>query len=439
MEMRIVTRKDSPVLEIRLVIFSGTASDGERPGLAALTGEVLKAGGAVQYAVKELARQAESLGAELEISTTRDATSVGLGVTSVDAERALALLADIALSPRFSRNVFEKLKQRAIVRVKNQAAGNADWAASMLLYRQLFAVPLGTHPYAHCDAWPSEIERLFLPDCRVWYERHFTPQNALLVVTGDIDPATVQRSAERLFSAWTGSRPAPVAFPSSSPPSQPNILVVDRPRSGQSEIYLALLGPERASSAWPAFAASNQILGGGIASRLFSDLHEKRALAYHTASTTEEPAHGPAPLVLSLVTQTQNTASAVQALLENLQRMADIAPVAWEIEMAARSLLDELLFQTQRLGTLAELTAKLALLGLSDDYCGKFRQELERLVPAGLLAVARRHYAAERPVIVIAGDANVVAEPLRQFGDVAIASPAGEFATLRELPRKQRR
>ena len=78
--LAIVPRRDFPTVELRLVVMSGQASDEEKPGLANLTGKLLKDGGAGRYSSRELAERAESLGAKLNISTERDATRIGLGV-----------------------------------------------------------------------------------------------------------------------------------------------------------------------------------------------------------------------------------------------------------------------------------------------------------------------------------------------------------------------
>jgi zinc protease len=438
MELRVVTRKNFPIVELRLVVFSGAAADGVRPGLSALTGELLKEGGAGPYNAEQLAERAESLGAHIDVSTGRDATSIGLGVTSADIEGALGLLADVALKPRFSAVEFAKLKQREIERVKNAARGDATWAALMVLYRRLFAVPSGTHPYAHYDATASELGDIALADCQAWYRQYFTPPNALLVVAGNVDPFLVEQAANHAFGAWRGTRPAPLAYPAPARLLAPVVWLVDRPHSGQSEIYVAMLGPERSSPSWPALAASNQILGGGVASRLFLDVREKRSLAYHAGSSAEEPAHGPIPLVLSAGTQTAKTASTLEALLENMHWLAEAPPARWEVQMATTSLSDELLFRTERLGGLAEATAKLAVLGLPDDYFSGFRSDLERLDPGSVFAVAGRYYdEAPEPVIVFAGDAAVVAEPLRRFGNVEIVDPNRDFLTVRELPREE--
>lgn len=434
MELRFVPREGEPLVELRLVVFSGSATDGDRPGVSELAGELLKEGGAAGFSAETLVERAESLGAHLEITTGEDATSVALRVATPDFEAALDLIADVVLRPQFSPIEFGKLRAREIEHVKNAERGDADWAAVTLLYRRLFPEP--SHPYAHYQATAGELETVSLADCRKWYARFFVPQNALLVVAGDVDAPAMALRAKHAFESWRGgAAPVPV-FPASAPRLGRRVWVVDRPHAGQSEIYVAALGPERSSSTWPALAASNQILGGGVASRLFADVREKRSLAYHTSSSLDDVAHGPVPLVLSAGTRTSNTRAALEALLENLKRMAEAPPSAWEVAMAQRSLTNRLLFRTERVGDLAELAARLAILHLSDDYFQVFQRNLEQLDAGAIFTTTRSYYDVENPVVVVAGDAAAMAGTLRSFGNVEVVDPERDFGMIRELSQE---
>ncbi len=437
MKLRVVARESYPLVELRLVVFSGSASDGTQAGVASVAGELLKAGGAGPYGSEALVERAEALGTRLDVTTDRDSTRIALGVTATDFEPALALLAAVAEEPRFSPPEFVKLKQREIERVKDAETGDAGWAASMLLYRRLYHLAGGTHPYSRYDATAGELERLSLAACKDWYGAHFSPKNALLVVAGDVDPARVESAVRARFESWKGDSPPPLSYPTPLAPSDPTVWLVDRPHSAQSEIYVGAFGPERVSPDWPAFAAASEILGGGVASRLFLDVREKQSLAYHTGVSPNEPAHGAAPFVLSAGTQTPKTALTLKALLDNLHRMIEAPPSSTEVATASRSLSDRLLFGTERLDDIAALTAKLALLGLPDDYFTTYDRELAALDPKTVYTAARRYDAVQIPIMVVAGDASVVGAPLSHFGRVEIVDPERDFVTLRELPRDE--
>ena len=434
LELRVVTRKTYPIIELRLVLFSGTASDGKEPGVANVTGELLKAGGAGPWNAADLAERAESLGSSIEIETGRDSTQISMAVTTGDFDAALDLLGSVAQKPRFAPLEFDKLKQRELERVKSAAKSSASWAGSMVLYRQLFDSPDSTHPYSHFDAAPSELQKVTLESCKRWYESNATPENATLIVAGDVEPSVAEAAAKRVFSAWKGARPKPPVF--AAPVAKPERVVwlVDRPHSAQSQIYVAGFGPERSSPSWPAVAAANQILGGGVAGRLFLDVREKRSLAYNTGSSLEEAAHGHEPIVLSAGTQTAKTGLTVQALLDNLNQIASVAPSAPEVASASRYLSDSFLFRTETVGAVAGLTAKLAVLGLPDSYYDSYRHALQKLDTASVFNAAQTAFKFDNPVIVVAGDASQIAAPLSHFAEVRIVDPEHGFHTTQSLP-----
>jgi zinc protease len=434
LELRVVTRKTYPIIELRLVLFSGIASDGAEPGVAAVAGELLKAGGAGKWNTAQLAERAESLGASLEVLTDRDSTRITMGVTTADLDAALELIGAVAQQPRFAPVEFDKLKQRELERVRNAAKASAGWAASMVLYRELFDLPTAIHPYAHYDAKPSELNKLTLESCRRWYKTHVTPGNATLVIAGDVDAATAEAATKRVFAGWKGEKPNAQTYNAPVPPETQTVWLVDRPHSAQSQIYVAGLGPERSTPMWPALAATNQILGGGVAGRLFLDVREKRSLAYGTSSSVEEPARSPVPIVLSAGTQTAKTGLAMQALLENLDKIASAPPSNAEVGMAARYLSDSFLFRTETLGAVADLTVKLSVLGLPDDYFDTYRAEVRKLGSASIYEAAQKYFKIKNPILVVAGDAALIEKPLSHFAKVVVIDPEHDFQPGRTLP-----
>lgn len=434
LELRVVTRKTYPIIELRLVLFSGVASDGPEPGVAAIAGELLKAGGAGQFSAADLAQRAESLGSSLDVTTDRDATRITMAVTTADLDAALDLMGAVVQKPRFAPVEFDKLKQRELERVRNSAKASAGWAGSMVLYRELFDLPTAVHPYAHYDAKPSELDKLTLASCKRWYQTNVTPKNATLVVAGDIDAATAEAAAKRVFAGWKGEKPNAQTYNNPVPQEDRTLWLVDRPHSAQSQIYVAGLGPERSTPAWPALAATNQILGGGVAGRLFLDVREKRSLAYGTGSSLEEPARSPVPIVLSAGTQTAKTGLALQALLENLDKISSAPPTDAEVGMASRYLSDSFLFRTETLGAVADLTVKLAILGLPDDYFDTYRSAIRKLDNATVYDAAQKYFKIKNPVLVVAGDAARIAKPLSHFAKVVIIDPEHDFQPGKSLP-----
>jgi predicted Zn-dependent peptidase len=435
--LAIVERASLPVVELRLVLLSGTASDRAKPGLATIAAELTKAGGAGAWNARALLERAEALGTDLNVQSDWDSTQITLGVLTGNVEPALEILAALAVWPRFDSEEFRKLRQREIDRSHSLAKSSASYAASMLFYRGLYAVEHAVHPYSRFDALPHEFAQLALADCQAWHRQHITPNNAVLVAVGDVEAGAFEQAAARAFDGWRGVRPPEPTFPRPQPLAEDIVYLADRPGSAQSQVLIGRLGPPRQAASWPPVAAYNQALGGGVAGRLFLDVREQRSLAYSTGSSLEERAHGPVPIVLSAGTRTEQAPRAVEGLLENLRSMRSDPPDSAELSMATTYLADSFLFRTETVGALAELTARLSVLSLPDDYYERLREQLRQLDPREAAARAGEYFESDKLVMVVAGDAAKLAEPLARFGKVVVVDPQDGFARKRTLPQVQ--
>lgn len=427
--LRVVPRHALPIVRLDLVVKSGSATDREKPGVAAVAGELLKAGGAGKWTSRALLDAAESLGSSLDIVTDRDATHITMSVTKDHVGEALDVIAAVAMKPKFDSLEFSKLQHREVDRVSSLIRTSAGWVASMVLYREAFALPTGAHPYAHYDANPKEVQALTLKDCKAWHGREFSPKNAVLIVAGDVEQDGFAAEARRAFGTWKGQTPELPTFAPPFPPAALSIYLVDRPASPQAEVYVATLGPDRKSPDWPALRATNQILGGGVAGRLFLDVREKRSLAYRTRSSVEPFAHGPSLLVLSAGTQTAKAGLALGALLEHFDALSKAPPSDDEVEIATRYLSDVFLVGVDTVGAIASLTSELSVFGLPNDYYDTYRGLVRGVQKNTVFDLSTRTFVKGKAVVVVAGDATRLGKPLSHFGEVRIVDAEHGFIT----------
>jgi predicted Zn-dependent peptidase len=436
LSIRLVERHTLPLVELTLVVSSGSASDGAKPGLASVAGELLKAGGAGKWTSHSLLDAAAALGSSIDVVTDRDSTRIKMSVTRDHLAAAMDLIAAVAQKPLLVPAEFQKLKRREIDRVSSLARTSAGWVASMVLYRELFDLPSGVHPYATYDTTAKQLEALKLEDCRAWHKREVTPKNAFLVIAGDVDAKTATTESERAFGKWTGERPEGPAFTSPMPPKALSIYLVDRPASPQAEVYVATLGPERRSPEWPAIKTTNQILGGGVAGRLFLDVREKRSLAYRTRSSLDAVAAGPVPIVLSAGTQTAKAGLTLQALLEHYDAIAKAAPSSDETEIATRYLSDVFLVGVDTVGAIAGMTADLGVFGLPADYYDTYRATVRSIEKNTVFDVSQRYFHPGKAIVVVAGDAARLGKVLSHFGPVDVVDADAGFVTKTKLPHE---
>jgi predicted Zn-dependent peptidase len=347
---------------------------------------------------------------------------------------ALGILGSVVSHPDFNQQEFNKLKKRELDRVSDSARTSGRWAASMILYRDLFTLPADRHPYASFDATAADVQKITLEACRSFHKKYYVPKNAFVVVAGDTTPEAAKTAVERAFGGWKGGEAPVQSFTDPVAPERVKITLVDRPKSSQSDIYVGALGPSRADASWASFAVSNQILGGGVAGRLFLDVREKQSLAYNTRSSLVEVAHGPAPMIAYAGTQTAKTGLALKAVLDNLDKLGTSEATATEVETATRYLSDVFATKLETVGALADELVQLHSLGLPDDYDDGYRKELRDVTAPVAAKSAAEHVRPGHAIVVVAGDADVIGPMLSHFGEVKVVDPAKNFERSKTIP-----
>jgi len=423
-----------PVLQIRLAILAGGAGDGERPGLASLTAELVKESGTPGLSSRDTFARIESLGATLSVDVTPDWTSFGLAVTKDQLGEALDVLGSMVLRSPLSQSHFDRLKKQRIEEASALAREDGNWAAELILYRDLFAMSADSHPYASRSATADDFAKITATDCRSFFARHYVPRAALLVVTGDTTPEDVKRAAEKALGSYRGGEPPVISFTDPNPQEARKITVVDRPKSEQTQIYAGVLGPRPSDASWAAFEVATDVLGAPFTGRLSRDVRAKRGLAYITYATTEMLAGSPSVFYAYAATKTESTGLALEAVLKHLEKAATEEPEPREVETAATNLAVLTAVSLDRPGLLANMVVMLRGLGLPDDHLSAHAKELREATPAAAAKAASEQIRAGHEVIVAAGDAQAIAPMLSRFGEVKVLDPTQGFRRVRTLP-----
>lgn len=429
----VVTAKSLPVVHAHVIVKAG-AGYGASPHLGVITAEMLKDGGTRAMASAELLRRVETLGTNLAISTRADATTISLKVTKDKLAEGLALLSQVVREPRFDDGELKKLKNREIDEVEDALRSSGSFTARYVMNHELFGAG---HPYASQDAMPSELKKIDRAMVEGFHKKFYVPSNAVLVLAGDIDEATAKDLAQKNFGAWTGGAAPKVEFADPKTPEKTRVVIANRPKSAQSDVFVATTAPDRKSKDWAKLRVANQILGGGVASRLFSDVRESRSLAYNTSSSITELAHGRLPLSLYAGTQTAKTGEAVTGLLENLERMKSNPPSQLETETARRYLSDIFAIYMETVGSIASLVGTAEVLGLPDKYWDEYRKEVRATSAADAAAAAATLFGDARAhaLIVVSGDADTIGPELAKYGEVTVLDPEKDFKTIKTIPQ----
>lgn len=419
LEVNAVDLEQLPIVDLKLVIRSGSASDPKSmPGTAQLVAAMLKEG-TKQRTSAEIAEQVDFLGAQLWIDNDQENIYIQMRALAEHMEAAMDLIADLAMRPAFSARELDKLKKREIDRL---ALSQKD--PNFLAAREFFQRLYGDHPYAHFDTTQEVVRRMTTAHLKAFHKQHFLVNNALLVVAGSAQPEAVTAAAAKSFRGFRKGKVVEPDYPSPPVRQGREIVVVDRPESVQSVIYVGNLALARTSPDYLPLLLANQVLGGSAAARLFMDLRERQSLTYGAYSRVYESV-GVAPFQAYAAVRNEVTQQAMSAFMKHLQQIRSDEVPEPELQDAKRLLVDKLPLRLDTSAKIVELVSDLRVYGLADDYWEHFRENIEGVTAEQALAAAQQYIQADDALIVVVGKAAAVNGALAEYGPVTVVDPAG--------------
>jgi len=423
LRLAVVEHHELPVADFVLVVRSGSERDpASHSGLATLVADMLTEGAGRRSSL-QISDQAAFLGVDLGAASGWDATRVVLHTPTAQLDSALALFADVALRPTFPQRELTRLRKERLTELlqeRDRAPEIADRAFSQLVFG-------AKHPYGHAlvgtEATVSAITRA---DVERFYRANFRPNNATLIVVGDVTMDDVERRARQLFGAWArGAVPAPTF---SEPPraATTTIYLIDKPGAPQSSVRIGGVGVPRGTDDYFALVVANTILGGSFTSRLNQNLRETKGYTYGARSQFDmRQAAGPFRASAE-VTGTRTDSSLIEFMKE-LRAIRDTVPAS-ELEKTKRYLQLQL---PGRLETTTDIAAQLVPLttyGLPLDFYNSYAQRIEQVTQADVQRVMDRYVNPDRSVVVIVGDRKSIESGLSalKFGPVEVRDVSGQ-------------
>ena len=418
----------------QLLVLAGSEVDPpQRAGLASLAAGLLTKGTQGRSASAQ-AREAESLGGSLDSGAGWNQSQVSITVSVGQLDPALALLADAVTRPTFAQAELERLRAQVLDGLKiaySQPAPLASLATERLLF--------GSRPYGHpAEGTPASLPRITRADLQSLHHAHYRPDNAVLVLAGDLDDASALRLAARHFGAWqtlrTGSPTRTQPTVPASPPARADTdaltpwVAIDMGKADQAAVMVAVplppLGADRAVA-----SVLNAVLGSDFSSRLNQEIRIKRGLSYGVGSQLDARRDGGA-LRVSVQTRNASAAEVVALVRTELDALIDTpVPAA---ELAARKAALAGAFG-RSIETTAGLGSALRSLVVAGVPVSELQARIEAVSTVSAEAVQRfaaAHLGAGARRVVVAGEALEFAPSLQAQAQTPSRSLAPRLVTL---------
>jgi zinc protease len=411
----VAARPGAPVARVSLLFKGGFTADlGRKPGTASFAMSLLDEGAGKLDALG-IADRAERLGAQLAASASLDTSFAAVSALTEKLDPSLELLADVVRRPAFPDDEIERVRKEWIASIAREKL-SPDALAMRVLPPLLYGAG---HPYgipfsgSGTEASVAALTRADLVD----YQRDFLrPDNATIIVTGAVTPATLLPLLEKHFGDWqppASTRPALPEITPAQPGAGARVFLLDRPGAQQTTVLAGQLMPSSLEADRIELNTANDVIGGTFTSRINMNLRETKHWSYGARSSLPETL-AQRPWLLSAPVQTDKTVDAIVELRRELAEFTAARPATPEEVAKVRNRdVRALSGQFETNAAVSGAIADIVRFGRSDDYVRTLRERLEQQTEAAVRNAAARAFRPDTLTWVIVGDLAQIEAPIR--------------------------
>ncbi|MGZ5051430.1 MAG: M16 family metallopeptidase [Methylobacter sp.] len=374
-----------PMADIQVAFDAGSARDGNRFGLSALTSALLDTG-AGQWNADQIAQRFESVGAQFSANVSNDMASASLRTLTEKPlfDKALETMQVILTQPSFNDADFQREKNRTLAGLKQQEESPAEQA-----HIAYFKAVYGDHPYGHpISGTIPTVSELQVADLRNFYQKYYVAANAIVVVVGDLTKQQAEQAAEKLVSGLPAGQ-KPESIPEVQMPAKAGSQHIEFP-SSQTHVLMGLPGTYRKDPDYFTLYVGNHILGGGaLVSKLFDEVREKRGLAY-SASSSLAPMFRNGPFTIGLQTRNDQTGQALDVVNKTLADFIAKGPTEAELTAAKKNINGGFAMRFDTNKKLASYVSMIGFYQMPLDYLDTFQQNIDKVTAASIKDAFKR-------------------------------------------------
>ena len=361
--------------------------------------------GTTNLSKEEFNKKVDFLGANLRFSPT-GASSNSL---SKYFPEVLSLMADAIINPKFSAEEIETAKTRTIEGIKSEEKN-----ASSIASKVSNALAYGKNTARGEFETVESISKITLADVQNVYKKYYTPDDAYLVIIGDVKFDQVKKQVEKALGKWKKANTSFAPLEPANNVANTEINIVDVPTAVQSVVSVGNLNTlkMKGSNYFPAVIA-NYILGGGGEARLFMNLREKNGFTYGAYSNMSAGKYNPSFSANASV-RNEVTDKAVKEFMNEIKGISTVKQE--ELDNAKAKLKGSFIMSLEQPSTIAKFALNKIIHELPDDFYSNYLKSIDKVTAADVSKAVSETIFPNQSRIFIAGKASEIAEGLEKLG-----------------------
>jgi len=399
---------------LNLVLRSGWAEDPkDRPGAASITSAMLDEGTTTRSAL-QISEEAQNLGASLGTGSTFDGSSVSLNVLKKNLDAGLDLFSDVVLHPTFPAEELERQRKIYLGQIA-QEAKEPETSAFNAFFQTLYGTD---HPYGQPytgSGTEASIRAIQRQDLQGYYQANYYPNNAAVVIAGDLTMDEAKTKLEKTFAGWKPGEVKRQTVLQPPPIPKTKVLILDKPGAVQSILIMGNAGVQRSDPDYEALDVMNNAFGGQFTSRLNLNLREEKGYTYG-AGTFFLATRGPGPWIAYAPVQVQNTKESLSEMVKEIHDVLTTRPLTdAETANSKNNLIKSYPRAFQTASGIAGQMGEIYLYELPLQDWSEYLKKVEETTPQSVLKAAQSHIHPEAMLIVVVGDRSKIEPGIREL------------------------
>ena len=406
-------KHELPLISLTAMIRGGGV-DESKAGQAELFGEVLRSGGTKSMSGDKVDEFLENIGAEIETYSGDAAVTVRAKMLRENREEVIPLFVEFLVSPAFQE---EKI-QLAKTQMNSQISRRND-NVNGLARREFMKLVYGADsPYASQLEY-ADVEALERIDLLRFHDKFFRPEQTIIAVVGDFDTPEMKETFGKLLGGWKNGTIAPAFAVPNIPEPKASVSFIEKNDVEQSTILLGHLGLRLDDPDYPAVNMLSEVLGGGMASRIFTQVRTLKGLAYGAGGYMMPAYDHKGAFYFYTSTKPESTREALQTILDEIKKVRTGKVTDEELTRARDGYMNSFAFEFDSTEKIARRMLLYKFYGYPEKFNEELRGKIEKVTADDILAAAGKHLFDDKLAVLVVGKKEV-RDQLGSFGSVGV-------------------
>jgi predicted Zn-dependent peptidase len=377
--------------------------EGEIAGVSSILAEMI-GNGTQSISKEDFIEEVDFMGASLNIT----GSGAFAGSLKRYFPRVLELMSQAVLEPLFTQEEFDNQKNLIKESLKTSEK-DVSTAANRV---QNFITYGANHPNGEFISQAS-LDKASFNDAIDFYNNFSSPNNAYLVILGDIEFEEIKLMVTDLFSSWESKEIVTSSFPEPKNPDETEVIFVDMPNGVQSVVTVinSIDFNKKEPDYFPALVAT-RILGGGGAGRLFNNLREDKGWTYGSYSSISESYKTKGLVLAQAQVKNEVTDSAAVELLIELDKMRNKLVTDEELMSTKAKYTGNFVMSLENPATIAGFARNIITQDLPEDYYNSFLEKINNVTKEDVQNAAQTYFSPNKTRIFITGKGSEILEKI---------------------------